>query len=152
MKYLIGILTIATLTASFALSGCNSSSEKMDAAELAVIEANRDYEIAKSKVEAELVIYRAKNADRIMEYNRSIAEIKQKINNESDRSVRNSLETKLDGYEETHRQLKREIDNYKASGKESWDAFEDSFSSRMDELGTALENFFASPDTKTSSN
>jgi hypothetical protein len=72
MKYSIGILTTVTLIAAFVLSGCDSPSNKMENAETSVIEANRDLEIAKSEVEAELRIYRAENANRIMEYNRTI--------------------------------------------------------------------------------
>ena len=143
MKYSIGILTTVLLMATFMLSACDSSSKKMDEAETSVIEANRDLKIAKSEVEAELQIYRVKNADRIMEFNRTISEIKQKIENESDLDVKNKLGKKLDEYEETHRELKREINNYQASGRENWDDFKDSFSNRMDDLGNSLKNFFS---------
>ncbi len=88
MKYSIGILTTVTLIAAFVLPGCDSPSKKMDKAETSVIEADRDLEIAKSEVEAELRIYRAENAERIQEYNRTISGIKQKIENESDLEVR----------------------------------------------------------------
>lgn len=150
MKYSIVIVTTITLIAAFVLSGCDSPSNKMEKAETSVIEANRDLEIAKSEVEAELRIYRAENAERIKEYNRTLSDIKQKIENESDDEVRERLEKKLNEFEDSHRALKREMDNYKASGRENWDDFKDSFSSRMDDLGDSLKNFF-SPLTTTSS-
>lgn len=150
MKYSIGILTIVTLFAAFILSGCDSPSNKMEDAEISVIEAERDLEIATSEVVAEVRKYRAENADRIMEYNRTISEIKQKINNESDSEVRAIHETKLDGYEATHRELKREMDNYNPSGRENWDDFQDSFSNRMDDLGDSLNDFFSTSGTTTS--
>lgn len=109
-------------------------------------------EIALSKVKAEVRIYRAQNADRIKEYNRTISDIKQKIENESDLEVRERLEKKLDKLETTHRALKREMDNYQASGREDWDEFKDSFSNRMDDLGTSLNDFFSNVSTTTSSN
>jgi hypothetical protein len=132
----IGLIILTAGILITLITGFNYVTKENDA-ELSVIEANRDFEIVKIEVEAELGIYRAKNAERIMEYDIAIGEIKQKIKNESDGSVRKRLETKLDGYEATHRQLKREIDNYKASGKENWDDFAASFSSRMDELGNS---------------
>lgn len=147
MKYLKRIITATTLITAFALTGCDSPSNKMDKAETSVIEANRDLEIAKSEVEAELAMYRAENSDRIMDFNRTISSIKQKINSESNNVVKASYESKLAGFEDTHRDLKREIDNYKASGRENWDDFKDSFSSRMDDLGNSLNDFFSTTNT-----
>jgi hypothetical protein len=150
MNYSIGILTSITLTAALILSGCDRPSENLEDAEVSVIEAERDLEIATSEVEAEIRVYRAENADRIVEYNRTIADIKQNINNESDNEVKTRLETKLDGFEETHHELKREMDNYKASGRENWDDFKESFSNRMDDLGDSLDDFFTTSDATTS--
>ncbi|WP_340105849.1 hypothetical protein [Rhodohalobacter sp. 8-1] len=147
MKQIPGILTTVTLCAAIFLTGCDSSSNKMDEAETAVIEANRDLEIATSEVVAELRIYREKNADRIMEYNRAISDIKKKINNESKSDIKARYETKLDGFEATHRDLKREMDNYEASGKENWDDFKVNFSNKMDDLGDSLNDFFAAANT-----
>lgn len=151
MKYSIGILTTVALFAAFILSGCDRPSNKMEDAETSVIEANRDLEIATSEVKAELQIYRAENANRMVEYNRTIEEIKQKINNESDSEVRARHETKLERYEANHRDLKHEMDNYKVSGRENWDDFKDSFSDRMDDLGDSLNDFFSTASTTTSS-
>ncbi len=142
MKHSISILAAFVLTAGIIFSGCDSPSNKMQNAETSVIEANRDLEMAKSEVEAELGIYRAENADRIKDYNRKIGEIRTKINSEADIEVKNRLENKLADYESIHRELKREIDNYKISGRESWDNFKDSFSSRMNDLGDSLDDFF----------
>lgn len=152
MKYPIIILTAVTLIAAFILSGCDSPSNRMENAETSVIEADRDLEIAKSEVDAELRIYRAENEDRIVEFNRTISEIKQEIENESDAEVRAELEEKLDEVEASHLELKREMDNYIASGRDNWDEFKDSFSDRMDDLGDSLENFFLTPNTTTSTN
>lgn len=152
MKYSIGILTTVTLFAAFVLSGCDSPSNKMEKAETSVIEANRDLEIATSEVEAELRIYRAEIDDQIIEHKRTISEIKQKIENESDSEVRDRLETKLEEYEATHGELKREMDNYKVSGREDWDDFKDSFSNRMDHLGNALKDFFSTSSTASTTN
>lgn len=143
MKYSNIILTTIIMFTVFAMAGCDSPSNKMDKAETSVIEANRDLEIAKSEVEAELAMYRAENADRIMAYNRTISNIKEKINSESNNDVKERYESKLAGFEDTHRDLKREMDNFEAKGRENWDDFKDSFSSRMDDLGNSLNDFFS---------
>lgn len=152
MSYSVVFVTTITLIAAFMLSGCDSPSNKMDKAEASVIEAERDLKIAKSEVEAELQMYREENANRITEYNRTISEIEQKIENESDKEVKDRLEIKLDEVEESHHELKREIDNYEASGRENWDDFKDNFTNRMDDLGTSLKDFFSSSDTNSSTN
>lgn len=147
MKYVPAILTIITLCTAIFLTGCDSSSNKLDEAETTVIEANRDLEITTSEVESELGIYRAKTEDRVMEYNRTISDIKKKINDESNSDVKARYEIRLDEFEATHRDLKREMDNYEASGKENWDDFRDSFSSKMDDLGESINDFFAAANT-----
>lgn len=76
MKYALGILITVTLFAALILSGCDSPSNKMEDTESSVIEADRDLEITKNEVEAEVWTYRAENADRIKEYNLTINEIK----------------------------------------------------------------------------
>lgn len=152
MSYSVVFVTTITLIAAFMLSGCDSPSNKMDKAEVSVIEAERDLKIAKSEVEAELQMYREENAKRITEYNRTISEIEQKIENESDKEVKDRFEIKLDEVEESHHELKREIDNYEASGRENWDDFKDNFTNRMDDLGTSLKDFFSSSDTNSSTN
>ncbi len=143
MKYTTGIVATITLFAGIFLMGCDRPSNEMENAEISVIEADRDLEIAKSKVEAEIKMYRAENDDLIMEYNRTISEIKRKINNETDAETKVRLEKKLTEHEATHRELKREMDNYKASDRENWDDFKDSFSSRMNDLGDSLDDFFS---------
>lgn len=152
MKYSIIIVSTITLIAAFVLSGCESPSNKMEKAEATVIKAKRDLEIAKSEVEAELRIYRVEHDSQIMEFNRTISEIKQEIKNESDKEVRIKLEKELDEFEVSLRKLEKEMDNYTASGRENWDDFKDSFTSRMDDLGDSLKNFFIPSNTTTSSN
>ena len=78
-----------------------------------------------------------------MRYNRNIEEIKQRINNESDSEHRARLQARLDEHEAKHRELRRDMDNFEISGRENWDDFKNSFSSRMDDLGDSLNNFFS---------
>lgn len=152
MKYSIGILTSITLIAAFVLSGCDSPSNQMESSDNSAIEADRDLEMAENEVDAEIQVYRTENENRMREYHRTIEEIKQKISNESDAEVRDRLETKLAEYEEDHRELTQEMENYRSSGRENWDDFKDGFSDSMDDLGDSLENFFSESSTTSSVN
>lgn len=143
MKISIGILTLMLLSSAFVLTGCDRPGDKMQDAETSVIEANRDLEIATSEMEAELQIYRTENSERIMENNRTIGEIKQRISSETDSEVRSRHQTRIDRYEETNSELKREIDNYSVSDRDNWDNFTSSFDSRMSDLSNSLNNFFS---------
>jgi len=154
MKHSTGILTTITLIAVLVFTGCDrpsNQSNQMENAETSVIESNRDLEIAKAEVEAEYRIYRTKNADRMTENNRTIEDIKEKISNEPDSEVRARHENRLQEYEVKQRELNREMDNYRVSGRESWNSFKDSFSNRMDDLGDSLDNFFSTSGTTTTS-
>ena len=152
MKYSTGIATSIILIAAFALSGCDTQTNKVERAETSAIEANRDVEIAKTEVEAEYRIFRTENENKLTRHNRAIEEIKQKINNEPDRDVRARLQTKLDKQQENHRELKRDMDNYKVSGRDNWNDFKDSFSDRMDDLGDSLNDFFSTSSTVSTRN
>ena len=152
MKYLIIIVTTITLIAALVLSGCDRQSNKVERAETSVIESERDLEIAKSEVEAEYKIFRTENEERMAEHNRTIREIKQEISNESDREERVRLERKLEEHEATQRELKREMDNYEVSGKDNWKNFKDSFSSKMNDFGNSLDNFFSNSRTTSTRN
>ena len=154
MKHSTGILTAITLIAVLVFTGCDrpsNQSNQMENAETSVIESNRDLEIAKAEVEADYQKYKLENQNRMSEYNRTIDEIKQEIENESDTEVRARHENRLQEYEVKHRELNREMDNYRISGRESWNSFKDSFSNRMDNLGDSLDNFFSTSGTTTTS-
>lgn len=152
MKYSTGILATVTLIAAFVMPSCDRPSNNVENAETSVVEANRDLEIARTELESELGIYRSEHANRIKGNNRTIGELKQQINTESDSDIRERHELRLEEYEQTNSELKREIDNYKVSNRENWDDFKDSFSGRMEALGDSLDNFFTNSGTTTSIN
>ena len=153
MKYSTGILTTVIFSAALVLSGCDNPSNRsnqMQDAETSVIESNRDLEIAKAEVEAEYRIFKTENENQMADNSRTIEEIKEKISNESDSEVRARHEEQLQRHEATQRELKREMDNYRVSGRENWDNFKNSFSNRMDDLGDSLDDFFSSNTTASS--
>jgi len=152
MKHSIGILTTITLIAALVLSACDNRSDSMQDAETSVIESNRDMEIAKAEIEAEYRIYKLENENRLDRYNRTIEGLKEDIRNESDQEAKARLETRHNEKVRKHRELKRELDNYNVSGRENWNDFKDSFSSKMDDFGDSLDNFFSTSRTTSARN
>lgn len=151
MKYpVITFLSLIIIAAS-ALSGCKTKTEKMELAETSVINAEKDLEIAKSEVEAELRIFRAKTEKQIEGFNQGIKEIKQKIDAETDTEIKANLNKKLKAIENSHRELQSEMDNFKVSERDNWEEFKDNFAEKMHDLGNTLANFFT-PSTATSNN
>lgn len=151
MRYLTGILTTLTLLTAIILSGCDSSSNRMDATESAEIEPDRNSEIVSSEVHEEIRVFRLENADRFKEFNLAKSEIEKQIETESDEEVKDRLESKLDEYEEVQSDLDHEIDNFQVLKTDNWDEFKDNFSDKMDDLGKSLNDFFTTAGTNTSS-
>jgi transposase-like protein len=139
-------MTTITLISVLVISGCDNASNKMERAEVSVIESERDLEIAKSEVEAEVQIYRQEVSNDIMANNRAIAEIKERIQNE-DEAARADHNSRIAELELENREMKRKMDNYRVVDKENWSEFKEQFSSAMDDLEYSLDNFFSTATT-----
>lgn len=148
MKKSIFILTTFAIMFAFIAQSCDSSSNEMQRAETDVIEAERDLEIAKSEIEADVRIYRQEMASEIRENNLEIAEIKKQIQR-GDNDSKAANEVRIAELERTNDSLKREIDNYSVSDRDSWNTFKDQFGSNMNDLSNSLDNFFSRTSTST---
>ena len=140
-KSLLVIITL-TLFAVFLTHACDRSSSNLENAETSVIEAEKDLEITKSEIEAEVGIYRQEIAKDIRENNVDIADIKRKIQDE-DAETRAAYDVRIANLESTNNDLKREIDNYSISSRDNWDGFKEDFTNSMDDLGNSLDDFFS---------
>ncbi len=148
MKKSIFILTTFAIMFAFIAQSCDSSSNEMQRAETDVIEAERDLEIAKSEIEADVRIYRQEMASEIRENNLEIAEIKKQIQR-GDNDSKAANEVRIAELERMNDSLKREIDNYSVSDRDSWNTFKDQFGSNMNDLSNSLDNFFSRTSTST---
>ena len=149
MKKSIYIVTTFAIMFAFIAQSCDRSHDRMESAQTSVIEAERDVDIAKSEIEADVQIYRLEAANDFRENNLAIADINRKIQDE-DTETREAYEVKIAELERTNRDLKRQIDNYRATSRDHWNEFKSDFSSSMDDLSNSLDDFF--PRTTTSLN
>lgn len=146
MKKSLFIITTMSLMFTLVAQSCDSSTERLENAETAVIEAERDVDIAQAEIESEIRIYRQEIANDIRENNMVIAEIKEKIEAEEG-DVKATFETKITELEHENDNLKRQIDNYHVSNRNHWNDFKQDFNSNMDNLGNSLVDFFTTTTT-----
>jgi hypothetical protein len=146
MKNITLLITALTLISTIAIQGCDKSSNKMDKAETAAIEAERDMAVANSELQAEIQIFRLEANNEITENNRSIAAIKREIQN-TDANVREAHVVRIENLERSNQNMKRQIDNYRQSNKANWDSFKKDFNSNMNELEISLSDFFSTTTT-----
>jgi DNA repair exonuclease SbcCD ATPase subunit len=148
MRKTIFTLTVFAFIATLIFWGCNSSNQKVEAAEDKVQDAKKDVTDAqqdlnktirdsiedhqKFKVEAE---------EQINAHEKSIADFKERIKTEKDEN-KASYEKKLAELEQKNSDLKMKLEAYKEDGKDKWITFKNEFSQNMDELGKALKGFF----------
>lgn len=142
MKKLILVLAAITFVIGAIMTSCNTSAEKVDNAEKKVLEANEDLDKANKEYLADVEKYRKETADRIAANDKSIAEFKARIAHEKN-DAQVAYQKKITVIEQKNSDLKKKIDDYQTEGKEQWEKFKIEFSKDMDELGTALGNFFS---------
>ncbi|MDZ7755818.1 hypothetical protein [Rhodohalobacter sp.] len=142
----IPLIIIAAVLSVFVTQGCDKGSNDLELAEVAVIEAERDLEIAQSEIEANIGIFRQEIENKIMENNLTIADIKERIQDE-DAEIKAAYEVRIEKLERTNSEMKRKMDNFRYTSRDNWDDFKDKFSSSMDDLGNSLNDFFSKTTT-----
>jgi len=142
MKKSIFVITTFAIMFAFIAQSCDRSADKLERAQTSVIEAERDVDIVQSEIEADVRIYRQEMANEIRENNRTIADVKRKIQNEEP-ETRAAQEVRIAELEGDNSDLKRQIDNYRITNSDSWDTFKEDFSTSMGNLGDSLDNFFS---------
>ncbi|MFA6400405.1 MAG: hypothetical protein WCX31_02100 [Salinivirgaceae bacterium] len=138
-----------TLAATFAfigflLTGCQTSTKKIDDAQVKVqdaknemIEANDELNQA---INDSIQLFRKEAAEKIKANEQSIAEFRARIAVEKMEN-KAQYEKELAELEQKNRDMKRTLDEVKAEGKEKWLEFKADFSQKMNDLNTSFKNF-----------
>jgi len=145
MKKSTIVITTITMMFAFTALSCERS-DKMERAQIDVIEAERDLSIAQTEVESEVRIFRQETANDIRKNNLAIADIKRRIQDE-DAESRAAHQVRVTELERKNNDLKRQMDNYSVTNRDHWESFKDQFSTNMDDLGNSLNNFFSRSST-----
>jgi len=139
MKRIVVAITICAFITGAFLTGCNSSPNKVDDAQKAVIEANKKRDAANKEYLADIENFRSETAARIAANDKRIAELKANLAHER-KEARADYKKKIAELEQKNRDMKKEMDEYNEEGKENWEKFKAEFNHDMDELGKAFKD------------
>jgi chromosome segregation ATPase len=149
MKNILFMLAIAMLITSGSFIGCQSPTEKKEAAEKDLQEAKEDLREAQQEVvdslhrAATVEEYEAFKAEaqlKIKKNNDRIAELRVK-RSKPGKAMDEYYETRIVALEKKNAELKVEIDSYDRS-RTDWEQFKREFNHDMDEIGEAIEDLF----------
>ncbi len=121
------------------LTGCNTSSEKVEHAQEDVKDAKMDLKEAKEDYLVDVENYRKETAEKIEANNQSIAEFKAR--KEADKKeAREEYNEKVAKLEQKNTDLQKKMDDYKMDGKDNWEKFKIEFNHDMEELGQSFKD------------
>lgn len=141
-KKLASVLAFTfVLGATLTMISCSpeSKKEKVDNAEIDVLESEQALVRANKEYKEDVKNYRVASRERIQANNQRIMEYNANIDdmNKEDRS---EYKEKIRKLEEKNNDLKKRMNNYEADTNEDWERFKTEFNRDMDELGLALKN------------
>jgi hypothetical protein len=137
-KEILTLAIFASLTSGI-LTSCKSSAEKVEDAEKNVTEANNDLNQANEEYITDIENYRIETAGKISANNQSIADFNTRIANEK-KEAKEDYKKRIAELEQKNTDMKKKMDDYKATGKENWENFKAEFSHDMEELGKGFSD------------
>ena len=139
MKKTILILTAFTFITGTILTGCDTPAQKVENAQNDVTEANKNLDKANEEYLGDIDNYRKETDGKIAANDKSIAEFKSRIESKK-QDAREEYKQKVAKLEQKNSDMKKKMDDYKAEGKDKWEAFKVEFSHGMDELGKSFKD------------
>jgi len=144
MKKTILTLAVTLFIAGTVLTGCQSPNKKVENAQANVqdakgnvVEANQELDKA---INDSVQQFRKDAEAKIIAHNKSIADFKARIANQK-MEIKAKYEKQIADLEQKNSDMKKELDNFKAEGKEKWEAFKIKFKHDLDELGKSMKAF-----------
>jgi hypothetical protein len=139
MKNSMLALAACTLITGAILSGCSTSSQKVEDAQENVVAANLALDQANKEYLADMANYRQETSSRIAANEESIKEFNGRIKEEK-KAARADFKKKIAALEQQNNDMKIRMDNYREEGKDKWVIFKAEFSHDMDEMGQAFKD------------
>ncbi len=139
MKKSILTLAVSVFVTSALLAGCSSPAEKVVDAQSDVAQANQNLDKANDAYLADMDKYRKETTDRINANKKSIADFRARVA-EDKAATRAEYYKKLDDLEQKNTDMQKSLDDYKADGKDKWEAFKKDFSNGLDGVGNSFKD------------
>jgi len=144
---MITLAIATTFMAGAIFTGCQSATQKNEAARDKVQDAKEDLKAAENNAEAvkiktataeEWKEFKSETEAQIRVNEKSISEFKEKMK-KSGKTLDAVYEKKIDALEQQNRDMQARIDGYEKS-QSDWESFKSEFNHDMDELGKALKD------------
>lgn len=135
-KTILAITVVALITGTV-FTSCNSSADRVDNAEQALIDADKELKDANEAYLLDIENYRTETANKIAANNQNIDDFNLRIEKEK-KEVKAEYKKQIAELEQKNSDMGKKMDDYKADGKQKWEAFKTEFSHDMDELGKAF--------------
>jgi len=139
MKKTIYALAISMIMAGTIFTGCKSSAKKVEDAQDKVEAANQELTQARKD---SILQFTQESEAKIAAHAKSIADFKARIATEK-KENRATYEKKLAAIEQQDSDLKKKLDDYKATGKDNWETFKADFTKSMEAINDALKDLTA---------
>jgi hypothetical protein len=139
MKKLILIGFIFLYINSSLVMSCTTPAEKVEKAQAKVDKANGVLDAVNDAYLTDIETYRKGAFDKIVANDLAIKEFRARIEAQK-RDAKANYVKKITELEQKNTDLKKKMDDYKASNKEKWDIFKAEFSHDMDALGQAFKD------------
>jgi hypothetical protein len=135
------ILKTAALTfiVGAILTGCETSAEKVEKAQINLSQANKDLDEAQEEYVTDIESYRKETDEKIAANEKSMAEFEVRVANEK-KEAKADYNKKIIVLQQKNNDMKKRMDDYKADGKEKWELFKADFTKGMDEMGESLRD------------
>lgn len=137
MKKSFLTLFVAAFFAGTIFTSCSSSAEKVEDAQEEVNESQEELNEANKEYLEEMERYRLEAAERTAQNQESIAEFEQRIAKQK-ADAREDYKKRIAELNQKNTDLKKQMEDYKDSGKENWEVFKKQYNHSMDELALKL--------------
>lgn len=142
------ILTLATIVfiAGVVFLGCqNAGEKKAQEARENIGEAKPDSQAVQKSFSDEWQEFKRTSEQKIQDNENSIAAFKEKMK-KSGTKIKAKYNKEIANLEETNRNMKKKLEEYKNGGKSAWQDFKTGFNNDMDKLGKAVKNLTSDND------
>ncbi len=121
------------------VSGCSSSETKVEKAKADLKEARAELNQEQKDSVADYVAFKSTSEERIASNEKSIQAFKDRMKTDM-KKVKKADQEMVDKLEQRNIDMRKKMDEYKADGKDNWEAFKKEFNHDMDDLGASLKN------------
>lgn len=133
------LIMVSALISLATLTNCNTPAQKVEKAEVNVVEANKDLEKANQEYLTDIENYRLETADKLVINEKSIIEFNARIESRK-KDATADYKAKVAELNKKNTDMRKRMDDYKADGKEKWESFKAEFNHDMEELAKSFED------------